>query len=111
MSTIEQQPDQPEEAQAFPFAPAYESRFSSLPPSQLREAFKRLAERRRNPLPAESLTEENPEVEAVLTAVERAYLAKKARAKAASAAKRAAAKARPDNVAVEEDLTASIAEM
>ena len=108
----EQQPEQ--QAQAWPFAPAYESRYSSLPQSQLREAVKRLAGRRRNPLPAEALTEENPEVAATLEAVERAYLAKKQRAKAASAAKRAAQKAvvpvETEQPAVE-DLTASVAEL
>ena len=111
----EQQPEQ--QAQAWPFAPAYESRYSSLPASQLREAMKRLAERRRNPIPAEALAQENPEVAATLEAVEKAYLAKKQRAKQASAAKRAAQKAAAAPVeaepvqAVVEDLTASVAEL
>ena len=64
-----------EHAQAWPFAPSYEASYSSLPPSQLRAAVKRLSERRRNPLPADALTQENPEVEGVLAAVKKAYLA------------------------------------
>ena len=110
-----------EQAQAWPFAPSYEASYSSLPPSQLREAVKRLSERRRNPLPAEKLSEENPEVEGVLAAVKKAYLAKKDRAKQASAIKRAQQReAKPDNIAVEveaevepavEDLSASVADL
>jgi hypothetical protein len=111
---MSEQPEQQAQAEAWPFAPAYESRYSSLPASQLREAMKRLAGRRRNPLPAEKLAEENPEVAATLEAVERAYLAKKQRAKAASAAKRAAQKAaavpvEAEQPAVVEDLSASVA--
>ena len=79
----EQQPE------VWPFAPSYEPSYSSLPPSQLRECIKRLSSRARNPLSAEALTQENPEVEGVLSAVRKAYLAKKDRAKLASAAKRA----------------------
>ena len=104
-----------EQAQAWPFAPSYEASYSGLPPSQLREAMKRLAERRRNPLPVEKLSEENPEIETVLSAVRKAYLAKKDRAKLASAAKRASQKevapveAAP--VEVVEDLTASVVDL
>ena len=114
----EQQQEQP---QPWPFAPSYEASYSGLPPSQLREAMKRLAERRRNPLPPEKLTQEDPEVEGVLAAVKKAYLAKKERAKVASATKRASQKeVKPDNVeaapveteaAQVEDLTASVAEL
>ena len=112
----EQQQEQP---QPWPFAPSYEASYSGLPPSQLRECFKRLAERRRNPLPPEKLTQEDPEVEGVLAAVKRAYLAKKERAKVASATKRAQQKeVKPDNVeatpveaAQVEDLSASVAEL
>ena len=117
MSETEQQQQQSEQPQqAWPFAPSYEASYSGLPASQLREAVKRLAERRRNPLPPEKISQEDPEVEGVLAAVKKAYLAKKERAKVASAAKRAQQReALPDNVAVEveaaEDLSASVADL
>ena len=105
-----------EQTEVWPFAPSYESSYSSLPPSQLRECIKRLSSRARNPLSAEALTQENPEVEGVLSAVRKAYLAKKDRAKIASAAKRATQRElKPDNVAVEveavEDITAAVADL
>ena len=109
-----------EQTEVWPFAPSYESSYSSLPPSQLRECIKRLSSRARNPLSAEALTQENPEVEGVLSAVRKAYLAKKDRAKVASAAKRAIQKITPleppEVVAVEsdpavDDITAEIAEL
>ena len=106
--------DEQEQTQAWPFAPSYESSYSSLPPSQLRECIKRLSSRARNPLSAEAITQENAEVEGVLSAVKKAYLAKKDRAKVASAAKRASQKeVRPDNVAVEadDDITAEVADL
>ena len=87
--------DEQEQTEVWPFAPSYESSYSSLPASQLKEAIKRLTQRARNPLPAETLTQENPEVEGVLSAVKKAYLAKKDRAKLASAAKRAQQKNTP----------------
>ena len=108
--------DEQEQTEVWPFAPSYESSYSSLPPSQLRECIKRLSSRARNPLSAEALTQENPEVEGVLSAVRKAYLAKKDRAKIASAAKRATQRElKPDNVAVEveavEDITAAVADL
>jgi hypothetical protein len=111
MSDIEQQSEQ---AQAWPFAPSYESSYSALPPSQLREAMKRLTERKRSPLSASALTQEDPEIEGVLSGVKRAYLAKKERAKVASATKRASQReTKSDNIVAEveaaEDLTASVA--
>ena len=115
MSDIEQQSEQP---QAWPFAPSYESSYSGLPPSQLREAVKRLSDRKRNPLSVEKLTQEDPDIEGVLAGVKRAYLAKKERTKVASATKRASrrqAEAKTDNVVEEveaaEDDTASVAEL
>ena len=115
MSDIEQQSEQ---LQAWPFAPSYESSYSGLPPSQLREAVKRLSDRKRNPLSVEKLTQEDPEIEGVLSGVKRAYLAKKERAKVASATKRASqrqAEAKSDNVVAEvevaEDVTASVTEL
>ena len=108
--------DEQEQTEVWPFAPSYEPSYSSLPPSQLRECIKRLSSRARNPLSAEALTQENPEVEGVLGAVKKAYLAKKDRAKVASAAKRATQRElKPDNVAVEveaiDDITAQVAEL
>ena len=105
-----------EQTEVWPFAPSYSSSYSSLPASQLKEAIKRLTQRARNPLPVEALTQENPEVEGVLSAVRKAYLAKKDRAKIASAAKRATQRElKPDNVAVEveavEDITAAVADL
>ena len=122
--------DEQEQTEVWPFAPSYESSYSSLPPSQLRECIKRLSSRARNPLSAEAITQENAEVEGVLSAVKKAYLAKKDRAKLASAAKRATQRElKPDNVAVEveaepsrfiggcggsptvEDITAAVADL
>ena len=73
----------------WPFAAAYKDRFGALPGSQQREAIKRLTMRARNPLTAEMLTQESPDVEACLTALFTAYSSKKERARVASAAKRA----------------------
>ena len=73
--------------------------------------------------PAGAITQENAEVEGVLSAVKKAYLAKKDRAKVASAAKRAQQKITPleppeiDVAVVEsdpagvDDLTAQVAEL
>ena len=105
-----------EQTEVWPFAPSYESSYSSLPPSHLRECIKRLSSRARNPLSAEARTQENPEVEGVLSAVRKAYLAKKDRAKVASAAKRALQKTTPleppeVDAAVVDDITAEVAEL
>ena len=105
-----------EQPQAWPFAPSYESSYSALPPSQLREAMRRLTERKRSPLSASALTQEDPDIEGVLSGVKRAYLAKKERAKLASATKRASQReTKSDNIVAEveaaEDLTASVAEL
>ena len=113
MSDIEQQSEQ---AQVWPFAQSYQQTYSNLPPSQLREAVKRLSERKRSPLSASALTQEDPEIEGVLSGVKRAYLAKKERAKLASASKRASQREmKSDNIVAEveaaEDLTASVAEL
>ena len=80
------------------FAPEYREKFGLLPPSQQREAYKRLSTRRRNPLTPEQCAEPSAEVEACLEAVNAAYLSKKQRSKQASAVKREAARVRPDNV-------------
>ena len=82
----------------WPFAECYKEAFGGLPPSQQREAVKRLTSRRRNPLTAEQCAEPSPEILACLEAVQKAYLSKKQRSKQASATKREAARVRPDNV-------------
>ena len=81
--------------------PEYEARFKELPPSQRREALKRLTGRRRNPLTEEQCREVCPDVEQTLDAVHKAYLNKKQRSKQASAVKRMVQKANPDNVEAE----------
>jgi len=79
----------PEQAQPWPFALAYKEKFGQLPPSQQREAIKRLTMRARAPLAPEKLGEESADVEACLTGLFAAYSSKKARARVASATKRA----------------------
>ena len=90
--------EQTEQSCVWPFAEGYKEKYGGLPPSQQREAVKRLTGRRRNPLTEEQVREPSIEVEGVLTAVNAAYLSKKQRSKNASAAKREAARVRPDNV-------------
>ena len=90
-------------------SPEYQEKFGGLPPSQQREAYKRLSTRRRNPLTPEHCAEPSDEIVAVLTAVNAAYLNKKARSKAASATKREAARVRPDNV-VEPEAVEAVAD-
>ena len=86
------------EGPTWPFAECYKEAFGGLPPSQQREAFKRLSTRRRNPLSPEQCAEPSPEVLACLEAVHAAYMSKKLRSRAASSQKREAARVRPDNV-------------
>jgi hypothetical protein len=81
--------DQQQDDNSWPFAGCYAEKYGFLPPSQRREAVKRLTTRRRNPFTVEQCAEESPEVEAVLAQVFAAYQRKKLRSKAASAAKRA----------------------
>ena len=90
--------EQTEQPCVWPFAECYREKFGGLPPSQQREAVKRLVGRRRNPLTEEQVRDPSEEIEAVLSAVNASYLSKKARSKNASAAKREAARVRPDNV-------------
>ena len=90
-----------EQTMTWPFAECYKEAFGGLPPSQQREAVKRLTGRRRNPLTPEQCAEPSPEVLACLEAVNAAYLNKKARSKASSATKRMIQKSHPDNVAAE----------
>ena len=90
----------------WPFAEQYREAFGGLPPSQQREAVKRLTGRRRNPLTEEQVREPSAEVEAVLTAVNAAYLNKKARSKAASATKRMIDRAQPAEVEPEAEAEA-----
>ena len=71
------------------FAAEYSEKYNTLPPSQQREAIKRLTTRRRNPLSAEQCRETNLDIEAVLEAVYNAYNNKKLRSKASSATRRA----------------------
>ena len=80
----------------WPFAECYREKYGGLPPSQQREAVKRLTGRRRNPLTPEQCAEPSDEILAVLTAVNAAYLNKKARSKASSATKRMIQKAHPE---------------
>ena len=91
--------EQTEQPCVGPFAECYKEAFGGLPPSQQREAVKRLTSRRRNPLTAEQCAEPSPEILACLEAVQKAYLSKKQRSKQASATKREAARVRPENVA------------
>ena len=91
--------EQTEQPCVWPFAECYKEAFGGLPPSQQREAVKRLTGRRRNPLTPEQCAEPSPEVLACLEAVRAAYLSKKQRSKQASATKREAARVRPENVA------------
>ena len=93
--------EQEQEQTTWHFAPEYEARFKELPPSQRREALKRLTGRRRNPLTEEQCREVCPDVEQTLDAVHKAYLNKKQRSKQASAVKRMVQKANPDNVEAE----------
>ena len=76
-------------AQPWPFSASYKEKFGQLPPSQQREAIKRLTMRARAPLAPEKLGEESADVEACLTGLFAAYSSKKARARVASATKRA----------------------
>ena len=97
--------EQTEQACVWPFAECYHEKFGGLPPSQQREAYKRLTTRRRNPLtpePPEQCAEPSDEIVAVLTAVNAAYLNKKQRSKQASATKRMIQRAHSDNVAAEQ---------
>ena len=87
--------EQSEQACVWAFAPEYREKYGGLPPSQQREAVKRLTTRRRNPLSPEQCAEASAEVEACLEAVNAAYLSKKARSKQASASNREAARAQP----------------
>ena len=84
-----------EQTSAWQFSPEYEARFKELPPSQRREALKRLTGRRRNPLTEEQCREVCPDVEQTLDAVHKAYLNKKQRSKQASAVKRMVDRAQP----------------
>ena len=90
-----------EQTSPWQFAPEYEARFAELPPSQRREALKRLTGRRRNPLSPEQCAQPSAEVEACLEAVQKAYWSKKARSKASSAVKRLIQKANPEPAEVE----------
>ena len=88
-----------EQTMTWPFAECYKEAFGGLPPSQQREAVKRLTSRRRNPLTPEQCREPSTDVEACLEAVRAAYMSKKLRSRAASSQKREAARVRPENVA------------
>ena len=77
------------EVQNWLFAAEYSEKYNTLPPSQQREAVKRLTTRRRNPLTPEQCLEPTPDIAAVLEAVFNAYNNKKLRSKASSATRRA----------------------
>ena len=93
--------EQTEQPCVWPFAECYKEAFGGLPPSQQREAVKRLTSRRRNPLTAEQCAEPSPEVLACLEAVQKAYLSKKLRSRASSATKRLIQKSHPEPAEVE----------
>ena len=97
-----------EQTIAWAFHSDYKEKFGGLPPSQQREAVKRLVGRRRNPLTEEQVREPSEEIEAVLTAVNAAYLSKKARSKAASATKRMIDRAQPQPEAAPVEAEAEI---
>ena len=85
-----------EQTIAWAFHSDYKEQYGGLPPSQQREAVKRLTGRRRNPLTEAQCAELSSEVEGCLSAVKAAYLNKKARSKAASATKRMIHKSHPE---------------
>ena len=93
--------EQTEQPCVWPFAECYKEAFGGLPPSQQREAVKRLTSRRRNPLTAEQCAEPSPEILACLEAVQKAYLSKKLRSSASSATKRLIQKSHPEPAEVE----------
>ena len=95
------EPEKTEQTIAWAFHSDYKEQYGCLPPSQQREAVKRLTGRRRNPLTEAQCAELSSEVEACLSAVKAAYLNKKARSKAASATKRMIQKAHPEPEAAE----------
>ena len=95
-----------EQTTPWQFAECYKEAYGSLPPSQLREAYKRLSTRRRNPLSPEQCAQPSAEVEACLEAVRAAYMSKKQRSKQASSQKREAARVRPENVVEPEEVEA-----
>ena len=89
--------DQQQDETVWQFANCYAEKYGFLPPSQRREAVKRLSTRRRNPLTTEQCAQESPDVEAVLAQVWAAYQRKKQRSKASSAARRVSGVGEPEN--------------
>ena len=73
------------------FHPTYAGLLAGLPPSQLREAHKRLG-RCKNPLTAEEIGSEHPRVQACLERLAASYGRKKGRSAVASKARRDAAR-------------------
>ena len=88
--------DQQQDETVWQFASCYAEKYGFLPPSQRREAVKRLSTRRRNPLTTEQCAQESPDVEAVLAQVWAAYQRKKQRSKASSAARRVSGVGEPE---------------
>ena len=90
------------------FAAEYAERFGALPPSQQREAIKRLTTRRRNPLTPEQCQQPNsPDITAALEAIMRAYSSKKERSRVASASKRQLVRAVEVEIAEPEPVVAA----
>ena len=94
----------------WPFAESYREKFGNLPPSQQREAYKRLTTRRRSPLSPEQCALPSDDVMSCLEQVNAAYLSKKARSKAASATKRMIQKAHPEPEAAEPEAVEAVAD-
>ena len=95
MDSTKMDNDQQDET-AWQFVNCYAEKYGFLPPSQRREAVKRLSTRRRNPLTTEQCAQESPDVEAVLAQVWAAYQRKKQRSKASSAARRVSGVGEPE---------------
>ena len=84
------------------FNEAYSGLLAGLPPSQLREAYKRLSTAKQ-PLTDEEICSEHPRVLATLERLAAAYIRKKARSAIASKARRDAAKEPVEPVEAQEE--------
>jgi hypothetical protein len=75
---------------SWPFNESYREELGWLPRGQINEVVKRLTLRKRSPIPAEEIGNENQAIEAVIRQVAVAYGRKRERARLATAKKRAA---------------------
>ena len=89
------------------FHEAYAGLISGLPPSQLREAYKRLSTAK-VPLTDEEICSEHPRVLATLERLASAYIRKKARSAIASKARREAAKEPVEPVLANEEVLKTV---